>query len=63
MSAIIVTKMACNPFAPSQSRGRSWFDKLTTNGIKDVNRGKNSHFHPSWCRRQAAWQITPRIDH
>ncbi len=51
---VIVTKMECSPFTPSLSRGRSWFDKpvlseaegLTTNGIRDVNRGKNSHFHP-----------------
>ena len=43
------------------SRGRSWFDKLTTNGIRDVNRGKNSHFHPWWCRLPAASTIARSV--
>ncbi|HJX69674.1 MAG TPA: hypothetical protein VJ441_01115, partial [Dehalococcoidia bacterium] len=30
---VIVTKIEFNPFALSLSKGRSWFDKLTTNGI------------------------------
>ena len=30
---VIVPKIASNPFALSLSKGRSWFDRLTTNGI------------------------------
>ena len=30
---VIVTKIGFLPFALSLSKGHSWFDKLTTNGI------------------------------
>ena len=30
---MIVPKTESSPFALSLSKGRSWFDKLTTNGI------------------------------
>ena len=32
-SFIIVAKIDCNPFALSLSKGRSWFDRLGTNGM------------------------------
>jgi len=31
-SLIIATQIESNPFALSMSKGRSWFDRLTTNG-------------------------------
>jgi len=40
----INVKIGFPPFALSLSKGRSWFDKLTTNGVRHI------YFHCPWCQ-------------
>jgi hypothetical protein len=41
---VIALKIGFKPFTLSLSKGRSWFDKLTTNGVLNVGYYGNSIF-------------------